>query len=136
MFWIVPAVAIIAVFTLVTVTVWSENRLKERETLYRHETYKKLIEQPGISVEAVRGLMLELTREDEVQRRFKQIEGEKLGGLITAVVGVALAVFLYSLAPERPIYLVGGIPFSVGLMLLLHSYMLQRSPRTPPRQAL
>lgn len=65
-------------------------------------------------------------REEDTLRRLKQIDGEKLGGLITTSVGVALALFLYFIVPNRPVYVVAGIPFSLGLMLLLHAFLIQR----------
>jgi Flp pilus assembly protein TadB len=125
-FWIVPAVAIVAVFTLVTVTTWSDSRRQERESFHRHELFRQMLERQGASVEEVRGAIVDLMREEETLRRRKQADGEKLGGLITAAVGISLGIFLYFLAPGRPIFLFGGIPLAVGLMLLVHSLMISR----------
>ena len=44
---LIPVVAIIAVFVFVAVASWSDNRRMEREAFYRHETYRKMLEQPG-----------------------------------------------------------------------------------------
>ena len=53
-----------------------------------------------------------------------------LGGLITMVVGVALAVFLYYLIDDEPIYLVGLIPLLVGLVLALFGFFMPK-PQVP-----
>jgi hypothetical protein len=53
----------------------------------------------------------------------------RLGGLITAAVGVGLAVFLYSLERDQPVFLAGLIPFLVGCALLFYGFVL--APRRP-----
>ena len=63
------------------------------------------------------GVVKAMIRDEEERRELRQKEktrmGLKLGGLITMVVGVALAVFLYYLIDDEPIYLVGLIPLLV-----------------------
>jgi hypothetical protein len=64
-----------------------------------------------------------------------------IGGLITLFVGIALAVFLSQVATgedDKAVWLVGGIPASVGLALLIGSQIVK--PRngdsgssSPPR---
>jgi Flp pilus assembly protein TadB len=124
MSWVVPSVAIVAVFTLASVATWSESRRKEREAFHRHELFRRMLEQQSASVESVRDALVQLMREEEALRLRRQVDGERLGGLITTSVGITLAIFLYFIAPQRPVYLVAGIPFSVGLMLLVHSFMI------------
>ena len=41
---LLPIVTMVAVFTFVTVATWAENRRKERESYYREETYRKIVE--------------------------------------------------------------------------------------------
>jgi hypothetical protein len=125
--FLIPIVSIIAVFTFVAIATWSENRRKERETYYRHETYRKLIEQQGGSNEAV----LELMRQEEEQKQRRRIEGLRLGGMITFVVGVGLIPFLYYLIDDEPIYLVGIIPALVGLVLLVYGFFMVPKPADP-----
>ena len=48
----------------------------------------------------------------------------KLGGLTTSAVGVGLIIFLRAIATREPAYLVGLIPLLVGLALLIYSYVL------------
>ena len=125
MYWyIIPVVAIISVFTFVAVATWAENRRKERESYYRHETYRKIMEQQGDAGKGVLALM----REEELQQQRRRIEGLKLGGMITFVVGVGLIPFLYFLIDDEPIYLVGIIPALIGLVLLVYGFFM--APKT------
>ena len=121
---LIPIVAIISVFTFVAVASWSENRRKERETYYRHETYRKIMESPGNSTQAVVRLM----RQEEMQQQRRRLEGLRLGGLITFVVGIGVMVFLYALVEEEPVYLVGIIPGLIGLVLIVHGFFLAEKP--------
>ena len=52
--FLIPVVAIVSVFTFVAIAAWSDNRRKEREAYYRHETLRKLSETGGDSAESVR----------------------------------------------------------------------------------
>ncbi len=125
--FIIPVVAIICVFTFIAIATWSENRRKEREAYYRSETHQKMLDGSPESADAVRALI----REEEERRERRRAEslrmGLKLGGLITMVAGVGLAVFLYFLVDEDPIYLVGLVPILIGLVLALYGFFM----RTP-----
>ena len=125
MYWyLIPIVAVIAVFTFVAVATWSDNRRKERESYYRHETYRKIMETQGDSGKGVLALM----REEEQQQQRRRIEGLKLGGMITFVVGVGSMVFLYYMIDDEAIYLTGLIPALIGLVLLLYGFFLAPRP--------
>ena len=113
-------VAMVAVFSFIGVTVWSENRRKEREAYYKSETLKKLAEAQGTGASSA----VELVKEQERIALRRRLEGQKLGGLITAAVGVGLMVFLKAVDREHPTFLVGLIPLLVGVALLAYSYML------------
>lgn len=122
--YLIPVVALISVFTFVAIATWAENRRKERESYYRHETYRKIIEQQGESAEKVQALM----REEEQQQRRRRIEGLKLGGMVTFVVGVGTMIFLYMLIDEAPIYMAGMIPTLIGLVLMVYSFFMVERP--------
>ena len=121
---LIPVVAIIAVFTFVSIAAWAENRRKERESYYRHETYKKLMEQGVESSEAVQSLMRERTLQ-EWQRR---VEGLRLGGMITFVLGLGAMIFLYAFVDQENLYLAGLIPALIGLVLMLYGFFLIKRP--------
>jgi hypothetical protein len=116
--FLLPIVTIVTVFTFVAVVSWAENRRKEREAYYRHELLRKMLES-GQSTQPV----LDLMREEERAEERRRIEGMKLGGLITTVVGVGLLAFLYYFPPTRGLFLVGLIPLLVGVVLALYGYL-------------
>ena len=107
----------IALFSFLAVATWSDNRRREREAYYKTETLKKLSEMPS-------DVAVALLREEEHLARRRQREGIRLGGLVTAAAGAGFAVFLWGLVPERPVYLLGVIPVLVGLALLVYAYWL------------
>jgi preprotein translocase subunit YajC len=124
---LLPIVTIVAVFTFVTVASWAENRRKERESYYREETYRKIVEHGGDSGDRI----LRLIRDEEAALARKRIEGMKLGGLITTVVGVGIMIFLRVLIGDEAVYLVGLIPTLVGVVLLIYSFFM--APRALAR---
>lgn len=117
---LIPVVSIIAVFTFVAIAAWSDNRRRERESYYQHETYRKIMDHPGESTDAV----LSLLRDKEAQERRKKVEGLRLGGMITFVVGIGVMIFLYALIDEEELYLVGLIPALIGLVLMLYGFFV------------
>jgi len=112
---LIPAISIVAVFTFVAIAAWSDNRRRERESLYRHETYRKMLEQPGESVKAVENMM----RQEEILREHKRVFGLKLAGMICIAAGIGTGIFLYFVELEEPIYLVALIPLLTGVVLVL-----------------
>lgn len=126
--WI-PIVGVVAVFTFVAIAAWSDNRRKERETFHRHETYRRMLEQPGESAADVLALM----RQEEAQRQRQKIEGIRLGGMITTVVGIAVMIFFYFLTDETPVYLIGIIPLLIGLVLTIYGFFMMKQPEESRR---
>ena len=114
------AVAAVAVFSFISIVIWTDSRRKEREAFYKSETTKKFIEVQG---NGGRSVVEYLREEDRMAMRRKQ-EGMRLGGLIVTAVGVGLIVFLRAIIHEVPVYLVGLIPLLVGVVLLAYSYLL------------
>jgi hypothetical protein len=128
------AVGAMALFTFLAVAVFAENRAKERMAYHRQETLKKLAE----SAEGSAAKVLELMREEDRLKRRRLLEGLKLGGLIVTGVGLGLTLFLYFLDAEQPegVFVVGLIPFFVGLAMLVYATLLAPSTSGPgsPRQ--
>ena len=114
------AVASVALFSFLAVSVWADARRKEREAYYQTETAKKLAESPGAGANAA----VELLREQErIALRHKR-DGIKLGGLITAAVGVGVMVMLRGLEHNEPAYLAGVVPLLIGVAMLTYGYFL------------
>ena len=116
----IPVVGSIALFSFLSVAVWSDARRKEREEYYRNETLKKIAESSGEGARAA----IELLREQNNVVTKRRMEGMKLGGLITAVVGIGVMVLLHGLVRDEPVYLSGLIPLLIGLALLVYTFLL------------
>jgi|SRR6516225_3103265 lipopolysaccharide export LptBFGC system permease protein LptF len=116
------SVTMIACFSFVTVAVWSDQRRREREAYYRYETLKKIAESQGSGNSSA----VEFLREEEKVSARRRRETQKLGGLITSAVGLALMGFIKAMDQNDrvPAYLVGLIPLMVGVALLAYAYLL------------
>lgn len=116
----VPVVGSIATFSFLGVTTWAEARRKEREAYYRSETLKKIAESSGEGARSA----LELMREQDRRAARRVLEGLKIGGLVTTAVGVGVMALLHGLVHDTPVYLAGLIPFLVGVALLIYPFLL------------
>jgi hypothetical protein len=116
----IPVVGSIALFSFLAVAAWSDARRREREEYYRSETLKKIAESSGEGAKAA----IELMREQQKSVTRRRLEGMKLGGLITAVVGIGVMVLLHGLEHDEPVYLAGVIPLLIGLALLTYTFVL------------
>jgi hypothetical protein len=117
---LIPIVGSIALFSFLAVAAWADARRKEREAYYKGETLKKIAES---SVEGAKAAV-ELMREQQNNIGKRRLEGMKLGGLVTAVVGVGVIILLRGLVPDEPVYLTGIIPLLIGLALLTYVFLL------------
>ncbi len=121
----VPALLFLSVgafslFSFLAVASWADSRRREREAYYRSETLKKAAESQAPGAAAV----LELVREQDKKQSRQVREGLKLGGLVTAAVGIALVPLLRVASPAHGAYLVGLIPLLVGVAMLFYVYVL------------
>jgi hypothetical protein len=123
----IPIVTVIAVFTFAGFAAFSDNRRKEREAFYRYEFRKKLIEQGAGAHEQV----LELVREEDRAELRRRREAVKLGGLVTAGVGVGLLFGLRFIEGEK-VWMVGYIPLFIGVVMLFYGLFL--APKEPPQR--
>ena len=117
---LIPIVGSIALFSFLAVAAWADACRKEREAYYKGETLKKIAES---SVEGAKAAV-ELMREQQNNIGKRRLEGMKLGGLVTAVVGVGVIILLRGLVPDEPVYLTGIIPLLIGLALLTYVFLL------------
>jgi peptidoglycan/LPS O-acetylase OafA/YrhL len=119
MFLSIGAVALFVVF--IPLVSWIDSRRKEREAFYKADTLRRLAEASGEGARAA----LDLLRGEERLKAIKAREGLKIGGLVNVGVGIGLSIMLYSMAdgPHGP-YLVGLIPALVGVALLVYVYVM------------
>jgi len=117
---LIPIVGSIALFSFLAVAAWSDARRKEREAYYKSETLKKIAESSGEGAKAA----LELIREQQSNSAKRRLEGMKLGGLVTAVVGIGVMALLHGLVRDEPVYLAGLIPLLTGLALMTYAFLL------------
>jgi Flp pilus assembly protein TadB len=118
--FLVPIVGSIALFSFLAVASWSDARRKEREAYYTADALKKIADSSAEGAKSA----VEYLREQNSMAARKRVEGMKLGGLITAAVGIGLIIFLHAMEHEEPAYLVGTIPLLIGLALLVYGFVL------------
>jgi hypothetical protein len=111
------AAASIGLFAFLSVAVWSSAPAQERQARDRLALLKTLAEQPGENAARV----LEMLMREEENKRLKKLREERrgymLGGLITMVVGVALAVMFFVLPGKPGAWSISLIPFLIGCVL-------------------
>ncbi len=122
---LIPIVGSIALFSFLGVATWSDARRKERVAYYRNETLKKIAESSGEGAKSA----LELLREQEKNFAKRRLEGMKIGGLVTAAVGIGVMALLRGLVHDEPVYLAGLIPLLIGVAVLIYPFLL--APKEP-----
>ena len=116
------SLVVVALFSFLSVMMWSRERRREREAYYRNEALKKVAEMhQGDS-----GAVLDVLREEERIAARGRREGQKVSGLITIATGLGMMVFLKVVDRNDPdpAYLAGLIPMLIGAALLLYAYVL------------
>jgi Flp pilus assembly protein TadB len=118
---------VVALFSFISIAAWTGTRHQERKDFYRTEMLKKLAENgPGAVVEYLR----EEDRQEErrrAERRGREREGQRLVGLILLAVGSTMAISMYYVVPDLPVYLFGLIPASIGVVFFSMSLVGRRS---------
>ena len=118
--WGFLAAGALGLFGFLAVASWSDARRREREAYYRSETLAKVAAAQGAEA------ALTIMREERETTRRRQIEGQRLGGMITTAVGVGLMVFLYKADPNSGASWMGIIPILIGLVLAVYSYLAKQ----------
>lgn len=62
--------------------------------------------------------------EEQKNTSLRRREGTKIGGAVNIAIAVGLMIFLHEFLRNQPVYLVGLIPLLVGIALLIYSYFL------------
>ena len=124
----IPIVGTVAVFTFLAVNSWADARRKERETYYRYEFRKTLVDAGQMKADDVRDLMR--YEEESTQARMRQ--SAILAGFVLVGVGVGMLFGLSWI--DEGIWKVGFIPLGIGVAIMV--YALTIAPRlnpTPPK---
>ncbi len=120
--------ASVALFSFAAVASWSNARRRERESYYKNEMLKKISETQGAGT----GAALALLREENRLAAMRRQASLRIGGLVTASIGLALMIFLRALIRSEPVFLCGLIPLLPGLALFAGSYMSTGQPAAEP----
>lgn len=118
---LIPLAGMLGSFVFLIVYLWIHQKRKERESYYRFELSKHLVDK-GMGEEA----LLKLTEADKRGRWANRREGLKLTGLILLGIGVGLLVGLRFIE-DADVWMVGYIPAGLGAGMLL--YGLFMAPR-------
>jgi len=116
------SIAAVSVCSFTAVVIWVKERRREREAYYNSETAKKIAELQGPNVNAA----VEFFRDAERNVALRRLEGLKVGGLLAIAVGLGMGILL-RVADRNdpdPDFLIGIIPLLVGVALLIYVYML------------
>lgn len=121
------SIAVVSVCSFTAVVIWVKERRREREAYYTSETVKKIAELPGPNVNAA----VEFFRDAERNVVLRRLEGLKVGGLLAIAVGLGLGIVLRAVGRNDPDpdFLIGVIPMLVGAALLIYAYILAPARR-------
>jgi len=126
------SVAVVAVFTFISVASWAGTRQQERTALYRSELLKKLAELPPENSRQV----IALLRDEAARKESEKRRGLQLGGWVVAAVGFGLMVMLVALVPGEKAFTVGLIPLFIGIVLIVFGHLGKSRPPSSPLDAL
>jgi hypothetical protein len=118
MFLSIGAVSMFVVF--IPLVTWIDSRRKEREAFYKADTFRRVAESSGEGAKAA----LAMLQEEGRQARIKRRESMKIGGLTNLAVGIALLIFLHALVGNEPVYLCGLIPGLIGVAMLVYVFFM------------
>ena len=128
MIFMIPIVGSVALFTVLAVVGFAEQRRKEREAYYRYEFRKKLVDAGKMDAQHVQELM---RYEYETSANARR-QGMISGGFITAGVGVGLLIGLRFIEDEA-VWMVGWIPLFIGAAMLAYGLIVApRADAVPP----
>lgn len=126
--WVlVPVVGIVALFTFLAVNGWAAQRRKERESYYRYEFRKQLVEAGKMDADDVRDLM----QYEQETTLYKARQSSLAGGFVLLGVGGGLLFGLQWIG--EGIWMVGYIPLFIGVALTIYAvFVAPRGAPAPP----
>jgi len=117
--WLFLSIGAVSLFAVFIPTVhYLDTRRKEREAFYKAETLRRVTESSGEGAKVA----LEMMREEAHRDRIRKREGLKIGGLVNIGIGLALVIFLRSVAGAG--YLCGLIPGFIGVAMLIYVFFM------------
>lgn len=121
MTYLFVAAATVALFGFLSAAHWVTTRAEERKTRERYALLRKIAEQPMESAQ----LVLALLREDDAKAEAARRRGSQSarrdsmqGGWVLMATGVGLSIFLYAVAPAKPVWTLGIMLVLIGLVVL------------------
>ena len=120
--FLMPVACVIGIFTLLAVVGFARERRRERESLYRHETARKLVEQGQMNFEQFAAF----ERAEALRPLAARRRGLSLVGTVLLLTGVTFWGAFNGIKREaapglRELAPLGYIPMGIGVALLLHA---------------
>ena len=128
MLWaLVPVAGSIALFTFLSVASWAEQRRKERESYYRYEFRKQLVEAGKMDGSDVRELM----RYEQETTLYRARQSSLAGGFVLMGVGVGMLLGLQWI--DEGVWMTGYIPLFIGIAMMVYAqFVAPRGVPAPP----
>lgn len=128
MWALVPIAGSVALFTFLAVASWAKQRRKERESYYRYEFRKQLVDAGKMDASDVRDLM----QYEQETTLYRARQSSLVGGFVLLGVGAGLLLGLQWI--DDGVWMVGYIPFFIGLALTIYAlFVAPRGVPQPPR---
>jgi peptidoglycan/LPS O-acetylase OafA/YrhL len=123
------AVGSIALFSFIAVATWAGERRKEREAYYRSETIKRVAELQGTGSQSALEVLREEERIALRRRTEGQKLGGLITLAVGIGMFVFLRALMVADHDPEPAYLVGLIPALIGAALLVYAFVLAPKPQ-------
>ncbi|MEM7582596.1 MAG: hypothetical protein AAF560_04390 [Acidobacteriota bacterium] len=127
-FWLFLAATVVATLTFVSIIVWAEKRLKERQEFYKFEFRKKMVEAGKMDAGSLASLAQYEHELSQQQVRQKVL----VAGLVIFGTGLGICLGFQFLSGE--IWKLGYIPLCVGGCMLAYGLLVagKSNPGPPP----
>ena len=121
---ILMSLAFVCVFSFLAVASWSKARLRERQAFYKSETIRKIAESQdgGAALEYLRESDRNTARQRREAQRVAGLVTLAVG--VGVMVFLRRVPISPDSGSDSSAYLVGFIPVLVGVALLIYSYLL------------
>lgn len=118
------SIAAVSVCSFTAVVIWVKERRREREAYYSSETVKKIAELQGPNVNSAVEFIREAERNATLRRLEGLKVGGLLAIAVGLGMGILLWAVDRNNPEPVPDFLIGIIPLLVGVALLVYVYML------------